>query len=171
MSASIEGIIVGSHIQFTLYYLLLEGILLYLWSRGWRKTENKIQAKSFFISYLIGASLILISIFAQDNIKLVLWILGVLSESVGPIIAWSKLSSKIPVHTSHIIERHGLFTIILLGEGVVAISNNMHFPTSFHPLDPLLTSYGIIISLWWIYFDCSFGFSTNLSKNMLKTFI
>ena len=31
--------------------------------------------------------------------------------------------------------------------------------------------YGIIIALWWIYFDCGFGFSTNLYHNMLKTFI
>ena len=29
---------------------------------------------------------------------------------------------------------------------------------------PLTIAFGIIIALWWIYFDCGFGFSTNFSQ-------
>lgn len=64
-----------------------------------------------------------------------------------------------------------MFTIILLGEGIVAISHNISFPLSFSTLIPLIIAYGIIITIWWIYFDYGFGFSTNLSHNMLRTFV
>ena len=171
LSASIESILVNSDTQFTLYFLLLEFILLYLWSRVWRKTQNKIQAKCFFISYLIGTLLISISIFVNNKVKLALWISAILIEAIGPMVAWYRTRGQIPVHTNHIIERHGLFTIILFGEGAVAISNNMSFVLSLNTLIPIVIGYGIIISLWWIYFDNGFGFSTDLSHNMLRTFI
>ena len=171
ISANIKDILLDSYTQFTLYYLALELILLYLWSRVWRNSQKKTQAKCFFISYFIGTLLIAISLFVSDKTKLYLWIFALLAEATGPIFAWYKTHAQIPVHTNHIIERHGLFTIILLGEGVVAISNNMPSPLLLYDLVPLMAGYGIVMALWWIYFDCGFGFSTNLSRNMLKTFI
>ena len=171
LSNSIKEILAGQYFYFTICYLLLEIILLCLWIRVWRNTPNRTQAKYFFVGYLIGTTLITSSLFFKDETKLIFWILAVLFEALGPIVAWYRVRGQIPVHTNHIIERHGLFTIILLGEGVVAISNNMPSPLLLYNLVPLIAGYGIVIVLWWIYFDCGFGFSTNLSRNMLRTFI
>ena len=171
MAASIEGVLLSDYFQFTLCYLVIEFILLYLWSRVWRFSPNKVQAKYFFVSYLIGTVLISVSLFIGNSNNLLLWIIATFIEAVGPIFAWYQTNGRIQVHTSHIIERHGLFTIILLGEGVVAISHNMSFPISFETLIPLVIAYGIIIALWWSYFDYGFGFSTNLSHNMINTFV
>ena len=171
LSASIEEILANNYNHFTFYYLTVECILLYSWSRVWRKSQHKILAKYFFISYSIGTLLIALSLLVEGKTKLIFWLLAILSEAIGPIVAWYRMQSQIPVHTSHIIERHGLFTIILLGEGVVAIGHNMSFPLSNDTFIPLTIAFGIIIALWWIYFDCGFGFSTNLSHDMLKTFI
>ncbi len=171
LSASIEEILANSYNHFTFYYFIAECILLYLWSRVWRKSQSKIMARHFLISYSIGTLLIALSLLVEGKIKLIFWILAILSEAIGSILAWYQMQGKVPVHTGHIIERHGLFTIILLGEGVVAIGHNISFPLSTDTFIPLALAFGIIIALWWIYFDCGFGFSTNLSHNMLKTFI
>ncbi|MBE9043605.1 low temperature requirement protein A [Pleurocapsales cyanobacterium LEGE 10410] len=171
LSASIEEISANNYNHFTFYYFIVECILLYLWSRVWRKPQYRILAKHHLIGYSIGTLLIALSLLVEGKTKLIFWLLAILSEAIGPIVAWYRMRSQIPVHTSHIIERHGLFTIILLGEGVVAIGHNMSFPLSNDTFIPSAIAFGIIIALWWIYFDCGFGFSTNLSHNMLKTFI
>jgi low temperature requirement protein LtrA len=61
-------------------------------------------------------------------------------------------------HAEHIAERYGLFTLIVLGESVLAAS--LAFEAAFtrtdHPL-PLITlgAAGLVIlfSMWWIYFE------------------
>jgi low temperature requirement protein LtrA len=63
-------------------------------------------------------------------------------------------------HRGHIVERYGLFTVIVLGESVaaatVAISETVR--TNANALALLLLATGglvIVFSLWWIYFDFS----------------
>lgn len=51
LSTSIEGFLTDDYTQFTFYYLILEFILLYLWSRIWRSSRDRVQAKYFFTGY------------------------------------------------------------------------------------------------------------------------
>lgn len=174
IASSVEGALTGSLVQFSFYYLLIELILLYLWGRVWRKDKNKkdrTQAKYFFVSYCIGTLLIAVSLLINGEAKVVLWICAVITEAIGPVIAWQKLDSNISVNTHHVVERHGLFTIILLGEGIIAVSHNLTFPASLTNTIPPLVAYCIVALLWWIYFDYGFGFSTNLSNNSIRVFI
>ncbi|APC65598.1 hypothetical protein AAV35_010815 [Salimicrobium jeotgali] len=61
---------------------------------------------------------------------------------------------KVPTNTPHLLERFGLFTIILLGESIVSLLAVMHpeegdwSSIGFSPV-----SFAIIISMWWQYFD------------------
>ncbi len=174
IASSVDGVLAGNFVQLTLYYLLIEMILLYLWSRVWRRSINskdRTQAKYFFSSYAIGTLLIASSLLIGNELLLLFWASAILIEAIGPIIAWQKLGGEIAVNTDHIVERHGLFTIILLGEGILAISSNMVFPASIENILPLATGYGIIALLWWTYFDYGFGFSTNLSNNSIRVFV
>lgn len=80
----------------------------------------------------------------------------VLFELLVPVWAESR-SVTTPWHTRHIAERYSLFTLIVLGEGLVASANAVidGLRHAEH-LGPLLTLAGgglvVVAGLWWIYF-------------------
>jgi low temperature requirement protein LtrA len=72
---------------------------------------------------------------------------------ITPLTAGKQVKA-IPPSISHISERIGLFTIIVLGESVVAVVSGIseqdwNFLTSFTALCGL----SIAFSFWWMYFD------------------
>jgi low temperature requirement protein LtrA len=77
-----------------------------------------------------------------------------------PILAgWD---ARMGGHQGHILERYGLFTIIVLGESVAAatVAVSQAIDAQLSAL-PLLTLAGggllIVFSVWWIYFDFCTG--------------
>lgn len=70
-------------------------------------------------------------------------------------------SVKVPPHPAHLPERFGLFTLILLGESVVAV---MHGIESQHDWSPSAAAsaflgMGVSFLIWWWYFDGASGAS------------
>ena len=65
-------------------------------------------------------------------------------------------------HRHHIVERYGLFTVIVLGESIaaatVAVGEAIKGNVDVFPLLSLaLGGLVVVFSLWWIYFDFSTG--------------
>ena len=70
---------------------------------------------------------------------------------------WAFRAGDTPWHAHHIAERHGLFTIIVLGECVLGASNSVAgmIESQGWSLDVALVglgSVGLVLSLWWVYF-------------------
>ena len=72
--------------------------------------------------------------------------------------AWAERAAPTTWHPGHIAERYGLFTIIVLGESVlaasVAIQSAIHVGDGWTELGGIV--FGgllIVFSLWWVYFD------------------
>jgi low temperature requirement protein LtrA len=98
----------------------------------------------------------------------VLYLLVPLEWRVPVFFVWFAVDIATPIlagwdarmggHLGHIVERYGLFTIIVLGESILAatlaIGRTLGTNT---PAVPLLVLAGgglvIVLSLWWIYFD------------------
>jgi low temperature requirement protein LtrA len=80
----------------------------------------------------------------------------VLAELLLPF--WARRPKPITWHPRHITERFGLFTIIVLGESVLAVSLAVQiaFDEGSH-IGRLLSIAGagvvVIFALWWLYFD------------------
>ena len=96
-----------------------------------------------FVHFSIGATLILSGILA-------------LVELAGPVFAERK-DGGTPWHAHHIAERHGLFAIIALGEGVVgtvaALSavveqQGWTLDTAFVGI----AGTGLTFGMWWVYY-------------------
>ncbi|HKE98699.1 MAG TPA: low temperature requirement protein A [Actinomycetes bacterium] len=71
------------------------------------------------------------------------------AEHVGPPTAW---------HPGHVAERYGLFTLIVLGESVLAATIAVQAAVASGGLSaPLVVTAGgglvLIFALWWSYFD------------------
>ena len=101
----------------------------------------------------------------------VLWVLFLLIPS-GPLqivafVAFALIEVSVPVfaehrrqtpwHPHHITERYGLFTLIVLGESLLASANAIidagHELESFVPLISIsVLTLVVTASLWWIYF-------------------
>jgi low temperature requirement protein LtrA len=71
---------------------------------------------------------------------------------------WAESSGRTSWHPGHIAERYGLFTLIVLGESVlastVAVQVALDGTTPFSDLAPVIGG-GILIVffMWWLYFD------------------
>ena len=79
-----------------------------------------------------------------------------LVEIAGPIIAERK-NGGTPWHAHHIVERHSLFAIIALGEGVVGTAAALSAVVEEHgwSLDAALVGIagiGLTFGMWWIYY-------------------
>ena len=170
--ANIDNILAHEYAAATGWYIALDTVLLWLWGRVWyQATSFKANARSFFLSYLIGLLLVVASLWIPGWGKYLCWGGAFLVEMIGPIIGWEQPEGELPVHTGHVVERHGLFTIILLGEGVVSVSYNFKHLSGMMTGGWLLLAYLSVVALWWIYFDHGYGFATQLSKNLRNTFI
>jgi low temperature requirement protein LtrA len=71
---------------------------------------------------------------------------------------WAERSSSIPWHPGHIAERYGLFTLIVLGESVlaatVAVQSGLDAGEAVGALLALAAGGLLIVfSMWWLYFD------------------
>jgi low temperature requirement protein LtrA len=71
---------------------------------------------------------------------------------------WAEAAGRTSWHPRHIAERYGLFTIIVLGEAVLAATTGVQAAVSGSAsLHSLLTSIVggllIVFSMWWLYLD------------------
>ena len=70
--------------------------------------------------------------------------------------AWAERPGWTPWHPRHIAERYGLFTIILLGEGVLAATNAVQGALAEGLTSDLVivavAGLVLLVGLWWTYF-------------------
>ena len=85
----------------------------------------------------------------------------ILAELLMPL--WARAAQSLNWHPHHISERYGLLTIIVLGEGVLGVSNSIQYflvnSTSPASVIILLGSslVALVFCLWWLYFTIPFG--------------
>lgn len=96
--------------------------------------------------------------------RFVLWVLALLVDFLTPFTA-CEIHINFPPHPTHLLERFGLFTIIVIGEAIVsvviAISN-----IGLNLFSGLIRLMGLIISftIWWGYFEEAGGAEARVQK-------
>jgi low temperature requirement protein LtrA len=101
----------------------------------------------------LSAAMWVLSIFVPVPWRFALWALGVLIDFGTPLTA-GRLVAQIPPSMSHVPERIGLFTIIVLGESIVAVVAGVA-EQAWTISSVLAAILGLLLafSLWWVYFD------------------
>ena len=79
-----------------------------------------------------------------------------LAELAVPL--WAERAALTPWHPEHISERHGLFTLIVIGESVLAATTAIQSSLDTGVARSVLIataacSLVIVVALWWLYFD------------------
>lgn len=150
-------------VGFALGYAANTMLLVILWSRtGLHDPSHRPASVPYSIGYLASAVLFATSVLVDPPLTYWIWAVGLLAEIVGYVVAMSRWTppesqggdAKIATSPA-LIERMGLFVIIVLGEVVVGSVNGM---AEILPLDVdeiLIGLMGVLVAvgLWWLYFD------------------
>jgi low temperature requirement protein LtrA len=139
---------------FAISYAVLRFILVAEYYRVGRNIpETKPLTNHYVLGFLIAAVLWLISAFIPSPWRFIIWGIALLIDLITPISA-SEKHVKFPPHSSHLPERFGLFTIIVIGEAIVSVVFGISGMSV--TLDrEIIGLMGLLIafSIWWGYFE------------------
>jgi low temperature requirement protein LtrA len=159
LAASVGGIGVepAATVSFVLAYALMRLLVAGLFLRARRHAPAALSRfVGFYVAgYVLGAAIWLASLFVPPPFRYAVWAIGLFVELLGPILAVRTLDNpRISFHPRHIPERYGLFTLIVLGESVLAVAAGTA-GTDWAPAGVLTAIAGFVAAacIWWLYFD------------------
>ena len=143
-----------SSTNFALSYVTVRSILIiqYLVA-GYHLAAARGLTNWYATGFGIAAAIWLVSVFMPPPWRFGLWILALIIDFGTPLTA-GKLVARVPPSFSHVPERLGLFTIIVLGEAVIAVVRGVaQLEWGVSSAVAAVLGMSIAFSLWWIYFD------------------
>ena len=153
MAAGVDGAAHGDSGTFVGAYAGLLFLLAALYARAWRRfPEARPLTVRYGIGDALGAALWLASLVLDEGVRPVLWGVAMAVLLLTPV--WAVFSLDRTAHdVSHIAERYGLFTIIVLGESVVVTVAGLDVGSSVDAILVALVGFAIAATIWWVYFD------------------
>lgn len=139
---------------FAAAYAAVRALLIVLYARARRSVPEARSLCNMTVSvFVIGTTLWLVSLLVPEPARFAFWGVALLIEGSTPWVA-RKAMSAVPYHASHLPERYGLFTLIVLGEGLVAVVLGVR-STAWHTQAVTVAVLGFVCAaaLWWLYFD------------------
>lgn len=152
-----HGLAAGST-GFALCYVLFRGLLVgqYLVA-GYYVPVARGLTTHYAIGFGSSVALWLLSVLVPVPWRYALWALGLIVDLGTPLTA-GRLVALVPPSLTHIPERIGLFTIIVLGEAIIAVVNGLsELEWGLSAVITALLGLSIAFSLWWLYFDSADG--------------
>jgi low temperature requirement protein LtrA len=151
------GVDPSAVVGFVLAYSLMRLLVAGLFVRAGRNVPADLRPFVAFYTAgnIIGATIWLSSLLVPAPFRYVLWAVGLAVELLGPILAVMTLENpRITFHPRHIAERYGLFTLIVLGESVLAVASGTT-GTDWALAAVLTAVAGFVaaVCIWWLYFD------------------
>ena len=154
MAANIHHGLDSSSVSFALSYIAFRIVLVgqYLHA-GYHVPQARALTSWYAIGFTGSIVLWLASIFVPLPWRLVLWGLGLIIDFATPLTAGKRVA-QVPPNMAHTTERIGLFTIIVLGESIVAVVGGV-LDREWTPISIAIALLGLSIafSFWWMYFD------------------
>ncbi len=137
-------------------YIVMRLALVVQWLRA---AAGDPERRATALTYAAGIVVVQLwwslNLFVPEEWTGVVYIVGVLGELAVPIVAERKAVT--PWHPHHVTERFGLFTLIVLGESILASSNSIIEgidvgDRTFALLRLAISGFVIVAAMWWIYF-------------------
>ena len=143
-------------------FFLMRAVLVAQW---WRASLEHPERRSTCRRYAVAIALIQVLWVARVMLLPAEWLFPTFCVLVALELAvpvWAARAGETPWHPHHVAERYGLFTIILLGECMMAAANALAgvLATQGWSLDLAAVALGIvglIMGLWWAYFLVPFA--------------
>ncbi|HEX9856545.1 MAG TPA: low temperature requirement protein A [Acidimicrobiia bacterium] len=154
MAASVSGDEADSTAAFAAAFVAARAVLLVMYWRAHRSVPRTRDLVSGYLrGFSAGGAFWLASIFVPPGVRYGLWTIGLAIDLATPY-RLRKVQATVPLDVSHLPERFGLFTILVLGESIAAVVSGI----SAHEWNAATTTGGVLgvlvaSALWWLYFD------------------
>jgi len=154
MAVNIHHGLGESSAGFALSYAAVRAVLVVEYLRAGRHiAAARPLTNRFARGFGFAAALWLLSAFVPLPFRFGLWALGLIVDFATPLGA-GRLHTDLAPHASHLPERFGLFTIIVLGELIVAVVNGVaEEQWNIFSVVTAVLGLSIAFSLGWVYFD------------------
>ena len=157
LAAGIEPVFVdGDFTVVVVGYVVMRAAMIAQWLRA-SGTDG--PARGATRAYAAGIAVVqvcwLAFLLLPDALQVPAWVVLAAAELAVPVVAESR--GRTPWHPHHITERYGLFTLIVLGESLLASSNAiieaLHDEQDLGSLISVaVLTVVVTAALWWIYF-------------------
>ncbi|QSQ22883.1 low temperature requirement protein A [Pyxidicoccus parkwayensis] len=139
---------------YALAYCVLRLLLVLQYARAWRHIPI---ARPLTRRYMCGFSLAVLpwlaSVFTPPPLRYFLWAAGLVMDLATPLLSRPQ-QAALPLSPAHLPERFGLFTLIVLGESMVAVVSGVagqHWAAA--SVLTAVLSFAFAFGMWWLYFD------------------
>jgi len=155
LAASIGQAIGETSIAFAATNAALQALLvaLYAYARRGGTADVRRLCTRYVLGFALGGAIWLASLLLPAPGRYVLWAVALAAEIATPLLAYLTLRVP-PAHASHLPERLGLFTLIVLGESIIAVAMGTT-ETGWALPSTSIAVLGFVAAgcLWWVYFD------------------
>ena len=154
LASVIPDAVEGDTVPFGLAYVAVRLFVIALNARAWRHLPPaRPLLDAYLLSFSAPAALILASLAVPAPSRYWVWAVA-LAIDLGTPLAVRRRIEVVPIHASHIPERVGLFTIIVLGETVLAVVIGTS-SVDWNLESGAVSLLGFVLGagFWWIYFD------------------
>jgi low temperature requirement protein LtrA len=180
VAITIQDAFEGRQQSFAIAFAAIQILITYLWwSVGLYDPSHRVFNKFYTFNYLIAFILLILSVFAGYETATILWII-VLVLNLTPgltgartIVTVLKERGQIFSVSATLIERFGLFTIIVLAESILGTVTGIAEVKDKHPAAWIAFILGIFIAflLWSLYFDMTSEQETKQGYSYMQWFI
>lgn len=151
-------------------YAVSRILLLIMYWRAYRHVgETRTLVKGYLVGFGLAAIVWTASALVADATRPALWIVALAIDLATPWVM-RREQAKVPFDVSHLPERFGLFTILVLGESIAAVVLGLgHSEWAVVPTFTAAVGVGIATALWWIYFDNARGAVVRRDASVKRT--
>jgi low temperature requirement protein LtrA len=139
---------------FTAAYAAVRLVLVLQYFRARQVSEARPLTSRYIIGHGVAAIVWLVSALLTAPTRYWLWAVAFVFDFGTPWLT-VKHSASAPPDAAHLPERFGLFTLILLGESLVAVMQGIESQAGWTATAALTAFFGmaILFVIWWWYFD------------------
>src|ERR687895_667320 len=152
VALAVPGAFGDDAVIFGAAYLLVRVLHLVLSALVARDDPDRRGALLRFVpTSILGASLLLLAGFLEGDERIVLWVVALAIDYLGPVVFGVGHGWR--VAPEHFAERHGLIVLIALGESIIAIGVGAGFDLDTAVIVAAALGIVVVSALWWLYFD------------------
>jgi len=171
LAVQVPDVAHGESTGFVVAYVVLRSLMVALYLRSYRHVpQARPLIARYAAGYSLGSAVWLASLAVAAPGRYVLWGVALAWEYSLPVL-FRRFHAAIPVSTSHVPERFALFTIIVLGETIVAVA--LGTAGSDWALEAAIAgALGFVAAatLWWIYFGTGAGMEMRPTTRAILVF-
>jgi len=104
--------------------------------------------------FAVGAVISLSSVLLAPPWSYLVFYAGIVFDMAALVLLNRRRLHVVPAHTSHLVERVGLLTLIMLGESVISISAALaDIAWNQSNVIAAVSGFVMVSAIWWIYYD------------------